>query len=77
VRVDNAVESKNLLQIDDALNARHLKAYHAVVFSTTRGATFLVVDANGEAGYQAGEDLLIKVEDGHLLSDLSTGNFLH
>ena len=41
----------------------HLGAHHAVLFTpnggTLRGETFLVVDLNGIAGYQANADLVI------------------
>lgn len=43
-----------------AVNAGNLAAHHAVLFTpdsgTLGGETFLIVDANGVAGYQAGED---------------------
>jgi len=43
----------------------HLGAHHAVLFTpnsgTLSGATFLVVDLNGTAGYQAGADLVIRM----------------
>lgn len=42
-----------------------LKAHHAVLFTPDQGAyngeTYLVVDANGASGYQAGEDYVIRV----------------
>lgn len=48
-----------------AVNSTHLGAHHAVLFSPTAGdqagKTFLVVDANGTAGYQANADLVIDV----------------
>ncbi|HEV2562729.1 MAG TPA: bluetail domain-containing putative surface protein, partial [Rhizomicrobium sp.] len=41
----------------------HLNADHAILFTpnsgTLSGQTFLIVDANGMAGYQAGQDLVI------------------
>ena len=46
-----------------AVDASHLAGHHAVLFTPSSGAfsdkTFLVVDANGVAGYQAGADLVI------------------
>jgi hypothetical protein len=62
-----------------ALGASALGAGHAVLFTADKGElsgqTFLVVDANGQAGYQAGEDYVI-----HLASappaDLSGHGFL-
>jgi Ca2+-binding RTX toxin-like protein len=45
--------------------ASHLTAHHAILFKpnagTLSGATFLVVDLNGVAGYQAGADLVIRL----------------
>jgi hypothetical protein len=62
-----------------ALGASALGAGHAILFTPDQGElsgqTFLVVDANGQAGYQAGEDYVI-----HLASappaDLSGHAFL-
>jgi hypothetical protein len=46
-----------------ALGASALGAGHAILFTADQGElsgqTFLVVDANGQAGYQAGEDYVI------------------
>jgi Ca2+-binding RTX toxin-like protein len=43
----------------------HLGAHHAVLFTPTAGtlsgATFMVVDLNGVAGYQTGHDLVIRM----------------
>jgi len=48
-----------------ALSSSHLSAHHAVLFTpnggTLSGATFLVVDLNGVAGYQAGADLVVRI----------------
>jgi len=38
--------------------------------------TFLVVDMNGVAGYQAGQDLVIDVTGGSHFNSLGTGNFI-
>jgi Ca2+-binding RTX toxin-like protein len=62
------------------INAAHLGAHDAVLFTASKGDlhghTFLVVDLNGVAGYQAGQDLVIDVTGGTHLSSLSTGNFI-
>jgi hypothetical protein len=46
-----------------AVNSTKLGAHHAVLFTpnagTHSGDTFLIVDANGVAGYQANADLVI------------------
>jgi hypothetical protein len=62
-----------------ALNAHHLSALHAAVFHATsgslKGETFLVIDANGIAGYQASQDYVIALHGALHLSDLSKADF--
>ncbi|MGH6872682.1 MAG: calcium-binding protein [Rhizomicrobium sp.] len=52
----------------------------AVLFTASSGNlsghTFLVVDANGHAGYQAGADYVFEVTSGANLDQLSTHNFI-
>jgi hypothetical protein len=47
-------------------DAENLAAHHALMFTQTGGlhpgATYLVIDTNGEAGYQAGQDLVVKLD---------------
>ena len=67
--VDRTIEIGSLgarrfdADLSAAVGATKLGAHHAVLFTPTSGAfidkTFLVVDANGVAGYQAGADLVI------------------
>jgi len=63
-----------------AVGPGQLGAGHAVLFTADTGTlsahTFLVVDANGVAGYQAGADLVIDVTGGANLADLSTTDFI-
>jgi Ca2+-binding RTX toxin-like protein len=63
-----------------AVGVADLAAHHAVLFTPDRGSlaghTFLIVDGNGIAGYQAGQDLVIQLDDATHLSSLSTGNFI-
>jgi Ca2+-binding RTX toxin-like protein len=63
-----------------AVNAGNLSAGHAVLFTadagTRAGHTFLIVDQNGVAGYQAGADLVIELVNGSNLASLATGNFV-
>ena len=70
-----------------ALDAHHLGANHAVIarvvidFGIPEGPpvileTFLVIDVNGVAGYQAGEDIAIRLFDAHRLNHLSIDDFL-
>jgi Ca2+-binding RTX toxin-like protein len=64
-----------------AANATHLKAAHAVLFTpdsgSLAGTVFLVVDANGIAGYQTNADYVIRLDGGVALDALDTGNFQH
>jgi VCBS repeat-containing protein len=61
-----------------AIGAGQLLPHHAVLFTPTTtdypGHTFLIVDANGTAGYQAGQDFVFDVTGGSL-AGLSTGDF--
>ncbi|HEX4295088.1 MAG TPA: bluetail domain-containing putative surface protein, partial [Rhizomicrobium sp.] len=62
------------------IGAGQLGANHAVLFTASSGNlaghTFLIVDTNGVAGYQAGQDLVIDVTGGHHLGTLSTSDFI-
>jgi Ca2+-binding RTX toxin-like protein len=57
-----------------------LDAHHAVAFIPQTGdhafETFLIVDQNGEAGYQAGEDLVLHLEELEQLLGLTAANFV-
>jgi Ca2+-binding RTX toxin-like protein len=57
-----------------------LASHHAVLFTPNAGSlaghTFLVVDANGTVGYQAGQDLVIDVTHIANAASLSTANFI-
>jgi hypothetical protein len=59
--------------------ASHLKAHDAVLFTADAGNesghTFLVVDANGKAGYQAGGDYVFDITGATALSHLSVHDF--
>jgi len=63
-----------------AIDAAHLAAGDAVLFTpdagTLAGHTFLVVDMNGTAGYQAGQDLVIQLESATHLGSLATTDFI-
>lgn len=69
-----------------ALDADHLGAHHAALarvfipldpmLPAYREAIFLVVDVNGVAGYQGGEDLAIEVGNAKGLNHLDIDNFL-
>jgi Ca2+-binding RTX toxin-like protein len=60
-----------------AIGSSQLAVHHAVIFTpdsgTLAGDHFLVVDANGVAGYQAGQDLVIELTSSS--STIATFNF--
>jgi Ca2+-binding RTX toxin-like protein len=62
-----------------AVNAAHLNAHHAEMFNVTAGDlaghSFLVVDANGTAGYQAGQDYVIDMQSTANAGSLSLSDF--
>ncbi|HEX2592423.1 MAG TPA: M10 family metallopeptidase [Rhizomicrobium sp.] len=62
-----------------AADAAHLGAHHAVLFTPTAGDesghTFLVVDANGVAGYQSGVDYVFELDGAKHLSNLDKTDF--
>jgi Ca2+-binding RTX toxin-like protein len=63
-----------------AITSAQLGAHDAVLFDPNHGDLhhhiFLIVDMNGVAGYQAGQDLVIDVTGASNLGSLSTANFL-
>lgn len=63
-----------------AIDAAHLAGGDAVLFTpdagTLHGHTFLIVDMNGVAGYQAGTDLVIQLESATHLDSLGSANFI-
>ncbi len=63
-----------------AIGASQLGAHDAVLFTPTSGNlagdTFLIIDVNGQAGYQAGEDLVIQLASATNLGSLSTSDFI-
>jgi Ca2+-binding RTX toxin-like protein len=62
-----------------AIGSGHMGAGRAVLFTpdagTLSGKTFLVVDDNGVAGYQAGEDFVFRMQAGNSLNSLSAADF--
>ncbi|HEX4859733.1 MAG TPA: Ig-like domain-containing protein, partial [Rhizomicrobium sp.] len=63
-----------------AITGAQLGAHDAVVFDPNHGDLhnhlFLIVDMNGVAGYQAGQDLVIDITGAANIGSLSTGNFM-
>lgn len=60
-----------------ALGAAQLAAHHAVIVEANANAPsyYRVIDANGVAGYQAGQDLVVAISLGSF-SALMTANFI-
>jgi hypothetical protein len=58
----------------------HLLAGHVELFTASTGSlaghTYLVVDANGVAGYQAGQDYVIELTSATHLGQLTTTAFI-
>lgn len=83
--VDHALHGAKLSQssfdhdLQHAIGAGKLGADHAVLFTpgsgSLKGEVFLVIDANGHAGYQAGQDFVIELDNATHLSDLGKANF--
>jgi hypothetical protein len=84
--VDPEVTSGQLRQVffdDDmaaAINSSHLAIHHAVLFTPTTGdfdgKTFLIVEANGVAGYQSAGDLVIELSNASHLTGLTAATFI-
>ncbi|HEY1961136.1 MAG TPA: hypothetical protein VGG69_01860 [Rhizomicrobium sp.] len=83
--VDAAVTAGNLstshfdAQLAHFIGTGQLHVGDAVLYTpdggNLQGHTFLVVDANGAAGYQAGQDYVFQLESATHLASLSTSNF--
>ncbi len=62
------------------VTAARLGASHALLFTadsgTLSGQTFLVIDSNGTAGYQAGQDLVIHLTNIAHIGQLATADFI-
>jgi Ca2+-binding RTX toxin-like protein len=83
--VDGAIADGRLgrhfdADLANAADDAHLGAHHAVLFTPSTGKyagqTYLVVDLNGDAGYQVGQDAVIQFTDTTHLAGLSAANFL-
>jgi Ca2+-binding RTX toxin-like protein len=82
--IDTTISSGSLssasFDTDLAAATAALGAHHAVLFTPTTGGlagqTFLVVDANGTAGYQSGQDFVFALNNPQHLSGLSTADFI-
>jgi Ca2+-binding RTX toxin-like protein len=63
-------------QLSQIADADHLGIHDALLFSATDGYTYLVIDANGVAGYQDNQDLVIRLVSPQHLDSLSTSTFI-
>ncbi|HEX4534832.1 MAG TPA: calcium-binding protein [Rhizomicrobium sp.] len=67
--------------LTDAIGAAQLRAHHAVLFTpdagSLKGDTFLIIDANGVAGYQTGKDIVIELVNATHLGTLDAASFHH
>ena len=63
-----------------AIRSTQLQAHHAVLFQPSAGdlsgETFLIVDANGQTGYQAGRDFVFLLDRCSSLSQLDFTDFM-
>jgi Tol biopolymer transport system component len=63
-----------------AVDHHHLHGHRAVLFTpdsgNLAGTTFLIIDLNGKAGYQATHDLVIRLDDAVNLGDLDPSDFI-
>ena len=63
------------------LGSTQLTANHAVLFTpnagTYAGDTFLAVDSNGQAGYTAGQDIVVELNGATNLGSLGSHNFYY
>ncbi len=63
-----------------AITGAQLGAHDAVLFDPNHGDLhhhiYLIVDMNGVAGYQAGQDLVLDVTNSTNLGSLTAGNFV-
>ncbi len=69
--IDGPVTTDKLTHLGTAADAAHLGGHDALL-ANVGGTTYLVVDADGVAGYQAGADLLIRMDG---VASITTGDF--
>ncbi|HEY1631430.1 MAG TPA: hypothetical protein VGF56_08940 [Rhizomicrobium sp.] len=78
----NGAASADSLSSDlqNAIGSGQLALGHALVFTATGGTlagdTFLIVDANGTAGFQFSADMLFQLTGAQHLANLSTADFM-
>jgi len=76
-RLDDSTYNADLAA---AANATTLGEHHAVLFTpdsgSDQGELYLIVDANGNAGYQANHDYVIELDNAHNMDALALTNFV-
>jgi hypothetical protein len=73
----SAIDATQAVRHNDfaaAFDAAHLGAHHAALATTAGERMFLVIDANGTAGYQDGQDIVIRLDG--FTGTLDTGDFV-
>lgn len=77
ITIGRLSQSHFAADIQDAVG--RLGTHHAVVFApgkgTYAGETFLIIDANGHAGFQALDDMVIRLNDAHNVAALAKADF--
>jgi Ca2+-binding RTX toxin-like protein len=83
--IDHAITTGKLndakfdANLASAVNTDVLQSHHALLFTASagdhKGQVFLVVDANGHAGYQGGEDFVIRLDSATHLGSLNLADF--
>jgi Ca2+-binding RTX toxin-like protein len=72
----DAALSGDLANLESIADPAHLGEHDALLFSASDGHIYLVIDADLDPGYQAGSDMLIRLDGASALGVLSTGNFI-
>ncbi|HEX2592697.1 MAG TPA: bluetail domain-containing putative surface protein [Rhizomicrobium sp.] len=73
--IDAPATAAKLSQLGTVLDAAHFGIAHAAL-ATVGTHTYLAIDANGIAGYQAADDLLIRIDGATNMGSFSTANFI-
>jgi Ca2+-binding RTX toxin-like protein len=74
--VDAARTAATFAKIGKALDAGHLDVRHAALVTVSAtGDVFLAMDINNVAGYQAADDILIRLDHAKHLGQLDVDNF--
>lgn len=73
--IDQGLSGPKLESLGRIATAAQLGAHHALLYTLTNGNIYLVVDANGVAGYQAGEDLVMRLDSASHLADFGMSTF--